>query len=194
MGLVEADVDEEGFSRILVGMVVEPTDGLVGQDLAGIAFDFPQGFAVADEIGGIVMGGDGIVASGDPVIVAVVTWIGSTGSFFKVVAEVPFSDVRGGIATGFEEFGDSGFFYPEVHLLGGGDPTVNPRPNRKPAGLEGCAGWGANSAGCIEVGKLDALGGEFVEVGSLVLGAAVAGEVAGTKVVSEHDDDVWLLG
>jgi hypothetical protein len=189
---VEADVEEKGFR--LVAVVVEPVDGFVHHDLAGVAFHLAQGLAIAHEVDGVAVRGGGVVARGQPMVVAVVAGVGPVARAVReVVAEMPFPHMGGGVSTRLEEFGHGGFLHPQVHVLGGGHPTVYSRPHGEASRLQGGPRGRAYGAGGVEVAELESLRGQFVEVGRLVLGAAVATEVARPKVIGEYEHDVGLI-
>ena len=97
--------------------VLEPAKRFVDNDLAGVAFQRSDGFAVADEVAGVVVGRFGVVPGGKPVIESV---FGGSGLFASVrrQAEMPFADVGGLVAVGFEELGDGGFTWEKVRPLG----------------------------------------------------------------------------
>ena len=175
-------------------MVVEPVDGFVHHDLAGVAFHFAQGFPVAHEVDGVAVRGGCVVARGQPMVVAVVAGVRPVARTVReVVAEVPLPHVGGGVPARLEEFGHGGFLHSQVHVLGGGHPAVHSRPHGEASRLQGGPRGRAYGAGGVEVAELEALRGQFVEVGRLVLGAAVATEVTRTKVVGEQEHDVGLV-
>ena len=58
------------------------------------------------------------------------------------------------------------------------------------AGEEGGARGGTDAAVGVGLGETDALGGEPVEVGRLVVAAAIAGEVGVAEVVGHDEEDV----
>ena len=68
MGLVEPEVDEEG--SVGVAFLVEPGNGFVNDDLAGVAFHGPDGFAVAQKVGGIFVTGMSPIDQAEPVVEA----------------------------------------------------------------------------------------------------------------------------
>ena len=66
MGFMEPDVEKEGLCRF--SMFIEPGDGFIDHDLAGVAFDLAHGFSIANEVDRILVAGLGVVAGGKPVI------------------------------------------------------------------------------------------------------------------------------
>ena len=52
---VEPEIDEEG--SVGGAFLVEPGNGFVNDDLAGVAFHGPDGFAVAQKVGGVFVTG-----------------------------------------------------------------------------------------------------------------------------------------
>ena len=106
MRFVKADVEEKRF--LLIAMLVEPFDGFIGNDLTGVTLDLSKCLAVADKIIWVV-GRLGVVARCQPMIVAVISRVGSRNVISKLVAEMPFANMCCRVAAGFEEFGDRGF-------------------------------------------------------------------------------------
>jgi len=118
---------------------------------------------------------------------------------------VPFADGGGGVVLGFEGFGESGEGFGEFlapvgrEEFGGGafvagDPVGDVGAGGALSGEEGGAGGGADRAGGEGAAEGHAFLGELVDVGCLVELAAGAGEVGGTHVIDEDDDEVEGLG
>jgi len=87
---------------------------------------------------------------------------------------VPFSNHSGLVACRLEKFGDG-------HLPGAQTIAVN-------SAHQGGPGWPA-TGGVIELGKAQAVLGQFVQVGRVDF-PAEASEVGKAHVVGENDDDV----
>jgi len=55
VGFIEPEVEKEGLAG--VAFLVKPVNGFVDDELAGVAFHGPDGFAVAQKVGGIFVTG-----------------------------------------------------------------------------------------------------------------------------------------
>ena len=78
-----------------IALVIEPGKGLVDDDLAGVAFHGPDGFAVAQKVGWIFVVGMCAVDEAEPVVEAVF----GGGGVLAIVgghAEMPFAEVSRG--------------------------------------------------------------------------------------------------
>ena len=114
MGFIEPEVEEEG--GVGVAFLVEPGNGFVNDDLAGVAFHWPDGFAVAQKVGGIFVTGMSPIDQAEPVVE---TMIGRGGIIAPVDrhAEVPLAKVSSGVAFVFQDFGESRFTPQQMHSV-----------------------------------------------------------------------------
>ena len=103
---MEPDVEKERLVRL--ALVVEPGDGFIRKDLAGVTFDLSNAFAVAIEVGGILVARTGVVVRGEPVVEAVIVERGFVATSERS-ADVPFAEMRGLIAVVLEMLGDGDF-------------------------------------------------------------------------------------
>ena len=62
------------------------------------------------------------------------------------------------------------------------------------AGQNTGTGWTAYLAGGIAAGKFNPLIGNAVDVGRLVKSRTLIGEVAGTEIVHQNKQYIWLIG
>ena len=121
-------------------------------------------------------------------------------------AEVPFAEHGGGVAGGFKGLGEDGDVEGEAgDVVGGAEGAglpveavdaadgVDAGAGAVLAAHEGGAG-GLAVLGVVVAGEFEALGGEFVDVRRLVVGAAEGAEVGIAEVVGHDEDDVVLGG
>jgi hypothetical protein len=106
------------------------------------------------------------------------------------VAQVPFSENRRRISPGFADAREVELFWVEANFRVGPQCALDADADVVTAGEQRRAGRGANGLGDVEIGELDSLLREAVDVGRGRALGAVAGEVAVAHVVDEHDDDV----
>ena len=189
VGLVEPEVEEEG--RVGVAFLVEPGNGFVNDELAGVTFHGPDGFAVAQKVGGIFVSGISPIDQAEPVVKAM---FGGSGIVLATVgghAEVPLAEVSGGVAFVFQDFGERRFAPKQMHSVtlftkdgidSGADVVA--------ASEEGGTGRRADRRPGMEVGEAHALGGQLVEDRGLDW-TTVTTNIAITKIVDEEGDDVW---
>ena len=151
MRFVKPDGEGEGFFGIANGF--HPLDGFACHDLSGVAFGFSNGFAIADEVVGIFVAGNGVVLRIHPVVEAVVTGLREPGDIkLGLGEEVPFSNVAGFVADALEEFGIGDFAGAQMGFVSSGEVTVDPVAIGGAAGEDGGAGRGADAAGGIALG------------------------------------------
>ena len=78
-------------------------------------------------------------------------------------------------------------------LEAGTDPVGHSDPVWIAAGLQGGAGRGTDGAGGVAVGEAEALGGEAVDGGGLVVVASLAGEIHPAHVVDQDDNHIGMV-
>ena len=135
------------------------------------------------------MAGQGVVLSAEPVIEAVVRGLRLFGQV-EAAVEMPFANVAGVVAGLFEEFRERDFVASQVHGREHGDPVVDAGPIGGPTGQQAGSGGAAVGRSGVATGQSQPTGGEAVDMRRLDGRAAVAGQVAITEVVAEHDHDV----
>lgn len=193
VGLVEPEVEEEG--SVGVAFLVEPGNGFVNDELAGVTFHGPDGFAVAQKVGGIFLTGMSSIDQAEPVVEAMFGRGGVVAIVYRHT-EMPFTKVSGAVAFVFQDFGKRRFALQEMHSVtlftkdgidSGADVVA--------ASEEGGTGRRADRRPGMEVGEAHAFSGQVVENGRLYR-AAIAAEVAVAKVVDKQSDDVrvFVLG
>ncbi len=188
---VETDEQEEWLVLVASRVVgwVEPIEGFVDDQLTGIAFQRSDGLAVADKVVGVAMAGQGVVLRAEPVIEAVIRGLRLFGQV-EAAVEMPFANVAGVVAGLLEEFRERDFVASQVHGREQGDPVVDAGPIGGPAGQQAGSGGAAVGRSGVAAGQSQATGGEAVDMRRLDGRAAVAGQVAITEVVAQHDHDV----
>ena len=112
MRFIEPEIEEEGF--VAVALLIDPGEGFVDHDLAGITFHLSHTFAIAQEVGRVFVASARAVDDAEPVVESM---IGGSGiiAILDRHAEVPLAKVSSGIAVFLEHFGDGGFALQEVH-------------------------------------------------------------------------------
>ncbi|MEN9633397.1 MAG: hypothetical protein RL077_1801 [Verrucomicrobiota bacterium] len=123
------------------------------------------------------------------------------GGSVGVVAEMPFADVRGGVAGGAKRACDVGHagLQPVAHAARGvrrlgGIVAVDAVARRNLPGEKTAAAGRADGSGDIKLGEQRAIGGEPVEVGRLGEGVTVAAQIAPAEIVGEDEEDVGPSG
>ena len=182
VGFVEPEIEKEGF--IDIALLIEPSEGLVDNDLAGIAFDLADALSVAHEVGRVLVTGARAIDDAEPVVEAMI----GGSRIFAILdghTEVPLSEVSGGVTVFLEHFGDGRFALQEMHavkaLVEDGVDTG--------ARIEAtCEISSARGRACrsprVEIGEAHASGGQFIENGSLHR-TAVTSKVPVTEIVDK---------
>ncbi len=120
-----------------------------------------------------------------------------------ILAEVPLAEEGGGVTGGLEGLRERDLLErqpchvvhrPErsalpVEAIDVAD-RVHPGPRPVLTAHEGGPGWLAIGPAGVAAGEADALGGEPVDAGTLIVPAAVAGQVGITQIVGQDKDDV----
>ena len=65
MGLIEPEVEEEG--SVVVAFFIEPGNGFVNDDLAGVAFYLSHAFTIAQKLGWVLVAGARAVDEAKPI-------------------------------------------------------------------------------------------------------------------------------
>lgn len=179
----EGEVSEEGGVLMIVFVFVEKLDGAVGEFGGGVEiaafFDGRESFVI--EVVGL--GGE------ETALIFEVVGTVEAGGDGRAV-EVPFTDMVGAVAGGFEVGGGEGrpggaFSFFGAFLSFDGVAT---NLLRVVAAEDGGAG-GPATCGVVEIGEAEAVLGEGVEVGSFDLGA-IAAEVGVAEIIGEDEEDI----
>ncbi len=190
VGFIEPEIKEEGF--VAVALLIDPGEGFVNDDLAGIAFHRPHAFAIAQEVGWVLVTLSRAVDDAEPVVEAMI----GRGGILAILnghAEVPLAKVSRGVTVFLEHFGDGCFARQEVHPVkafveDGIDSGAMVVAAREKSGSRGRAGRGSR----VKVGEAHATGGQLVEDGRLDR-TVVAADVAVAKIVDVERDDIRRL-
>lgn len=202
MDIVVREVDEEGVGLV----IVEDIEGAVGE-FVGEVFAF-GGEGEVELVGQeVTAGGRSPLSAGDVEVEAVMLGVVGfdDGFVFGAWGEMPFAEVGGFVAVGFEDFSEGGVVWLEAlgpvgdedRCVGdvlAGDEVGDVGSTGVLSGHHGGACGGADGAGGVGVGELDALRGERVDVGCLVEVGAEGASVGPAPVVDEEDDEVLFLG
>ena len=70
VGFVEPEVEKEGLAG--VALFIEPGEGLIDDDLAGVAFHLSHAFAIAQKLGRVLVAGARAVDEAEPVVEAMI--------------------------------------------------------------------------------------------------------------------------
>ncbi len=175
VGFIEPEVEKEGLAGVT--FLVEPVNGFVDDELARVAFHGPDGFAVAQKVGGIFVTGISPIDQAEPVVEAMFgrRW------FVAIVyrhTEMTFTKVSGAVALVLQDFGKSRFAPKQMHSVTlfieyGIDSGANVVAAGEKCGTRRGTDWSPG----MEVGEAHAFGGQLVEDRGLH-GAAVASDVA----------------
>ena len=98
VGLVEPEIDKEGF--FVVVLFIEPGEGFIDDDLAGVAFHLSNAFAIAQKLGWVPVAGARAVDEAEPVVEAMIGGGGVIAIVYRHT-EVPFAKVSGAVAFSF---------------------------------------------------------------------------------------------
>ena len=188
VGLVEPEVEEEG--SVGVAFLVEPGNGFVDDELAGVAFHGPDGFAVAQKVGGIFVTGMSPIDQTEPVVEAMFGRGGVVAIVYRHT-EMPFTKVSGGVAFVFQDFGERRFAPKQMHSVtlfteDGIDSGADVVAASEKGGTRRRADWRPG----VEVGEAHAIGSQLVENRGLDW-TTVTTNIAVTEVVDEEGDDIW---
>ena len=94
MWLMKTHIEEEGFGLLTSS---KPALRLISHEVCGVAGQFADRSAVADEVVGIVMVRVGVVLRGEPVIETVIVGLRLSG-LVEFSVHVPFAYMAGGVA------------------------------------------------------------------------------------------------
>ena len=182
VGLVEPEGDEEG--SVGVAFLIEPVNGFVDDELAGVAFHGPDGFAVAQKVGGIFVTGMSPIDQAEPVVEAMFGRRGVVAIVYRHT-EMPFAKVSGAVAFVFQDFGERRFAPKQMHSVTlFTEDGIDSGADVVAAGEEGGTRRGTDRSPGMEVGEAHAFGGQLVEDRGLH-GAAVTADVAVPQVVDK---------
>ncbi len=190
VGFIEPEIEEEGF--LVVSLLIKPGKSFVDHDLAGITFHLSHAFAIAQEVGRVLVTATRAVDDAEPVVKAV---IGRSGVFAILDghAEVPLAKVSGGVTVFFEHFGDGRFALLEMHPV---KTFVEDRVDSGATVLasrqKGSPRRGTGRGARVEVGEAHATSSQLVDNRGLD-GTVVAADVAVAKIVDVERDDIRRL-
>ena len=114
VGLIEPEVEKEGLA--CVTFLIEPVNGFVDDELARVAFHGPDGFAVAQKVGGIFVSRISPIDQAEPVVEAMFGRRGVVAIVYRH-PEMPFTKVSGTVALVLQDFGESRFAPKEMHSV-----------------------------------------------------------------------------
>ena len=171
-GLV-AEVEEEG---LLAAPVLEPLDGLVGEDVGVVALELlaaPVDVELWIEVGALALEANPVVEAGS--------------GFVVVVAHVPFADEGGAVAVLLEVLGEEDGALGNRALVVDHAMVVHVL-----AGQDGGAARGAEGSGDEGVGEVGAFPRETVEGGSFqpLGGVLMKSHEVEAVIVAEDEHDV----
>ena len=190
VGFVEPEVDEE--RSVGVAFLVEPVNGFVDDELAGVAFHGPDGFAIAQKVGGIFVAGMRAVDEAEPVVKAMFGRRGVVAIVYRHT-EMPFTKVSGAVALVFQDFGERRFTPKQMHSVTlFTEDGIDSGADVVAAGEEGGTRRGTDWSPRMEVGKTHAAGSQLVEDGGPD-GTAIAANVPVTKIVDQQGDHIGTL-
>ena len=186
---IEPNIDE----KWCVGsMFVDPVNGFIDNELAGVTFHGPNGFTVAQKVGGIFVTRISTIDQAEPVVESM---IGRGGIAAPVNrhAEMPLAKVSGTVAFTFQDFGERRFTPKEMHFVtlftedgidSGADVVTASEKSGTGRRADRCPG--------MEISEAHAFGSQRVENRCLD-GTPVTANVAVTEVVNEERDDIGQL-
>ena len=190
MRFIEPEIQKKGF--VAVTLLIDPGKRFVDHDLAGITFHLSHAFAIAQEVGRVLVTAPRAVDDAEPIVKAV---IGGSGivAILHGHAEVPLAKVSGGIAIFLKHLGDRLFALQKMHPVKAfvedrvDSSAMVVAPRQKSSPRRG-TGWGAR----VEVGETHAPSSQLVENWCLD-GTVVAADVAVAKIVDVERDDIGTL-
>ena len=160
VGFVEPEIEKEGF--VGVTLFIEPGEGLVDDDLAGVAFHRANRFTVTQKVGRVLVAGVRAVDEAEPVVEAMIAGAGIV-AIVDGHAEMPLAEVRGGVAVLLEHLRDGRFALQKVHLVKTlGDDGIDSGTIVVAARKEGGARRGAARRSRVKICETHALGGQLV--------------------------------
>ena len=174
VGFVEPKIEKEGL--VGVALFIEPGEGLIDDDLAGVAFYLSHAFTITKKLGWILVAGARAVDEPEPIVE---TMIGRGGVVAIVYrhTQVPLAEVGGGVAVFLKHFGDGRFAPQQMHLVKPfGDDGINSGAIVVAAREKGGARRGTGRRSGVEISEAHPTGGQLVENGRLD-GAAIAADV-----------------
>ena len=187
---VEPEIEKEG--SLGVAFFIKPGEGLVDDDLAGVAFHHADAFSIADKVGRVFVTWARAVDEAEPIVEAM---IGGGGVVAIVYGhtEVPLAEVGGGVAVFLEHFGDGRFALQQVHLVKPfGDDGIDSSAIVVAARKEGGSRRGTGRSARVEIGEAHTPRGQAVENWSLNR-PPVTTEVTIPQVVNEQGYDIWMF-
>ncbi len=184
---IEPDVDE----KWCVGsMFVDPVNGFIDNELAGVTFHGPNGFTVAQKVGGIFVTRMSTIDQAEPVVESM---IGRGGIAAPVNrhAEMPLAKVSGAEAFAFQDLGECRFTPKEMHFVTlFTEDGIDSGADVVTASEKSGTGRRADRRPGVEVGEPYAFGSQPIEYRCLD-GTPVTANVAVAEIVNEESDDIW---
>ena len=110
---IEPNIDEKWCVR---ANFVDPVNGFIDNELAGVAFHGSNGFTVAQKVGGIFMTGMRSIDEAEPVVESMIRRGGVIAPVNRH-AEVPLSKVSGTVAFISQDFSKCRFTPKEMHFV-----------------------------------------------------------------------------
>lgn len=188
MGIVVGKVEEEGF--LCLAALADDFVGAIGVEFSELVEwgPFMDKFVVVVKLGSVAEVAGHAVVGLETLL---------PGEELGFGAEVPFPDHVGGIVLSEELLGEGNFIGVEAEEPVGSavwvDAHVETRALGVSASEEGCTGGGTDGSARVEVGELETLFGELVDVGCFNGLGAETGDVGVAEVISEDEDDVGLV-
>ena len=186
---IEPDVDE----KWCVGsMFVDPVNGFIDNELAGVTFHGPNGFTVAQKVGGIFVTRMSTIDQAEPVVKSMLGRRGVVAIVYRH-AEMPLAKVSGTVSFFFQDFSKCRFTPKEMHFVTlFTEDGIDPGADVVAAGEKGGTRRGADWCSGMKVGEANALGSQLVE-NRCIDWTPVTANVAVAEIVDEQGDDVGLL-
>ena len=103
MRFIEPEIQIEGF--VAVTLLIDPGKSFVDHDLAGITFHLSHTFAIAQEVGRVLVTAPRAVDDAEPIVKAMIGGCRIIAILDRH-AEMPLAKVSSGIAVFLEHFGD----------------------------------------------------------------------------------------
>ena len=193
---VVGEVEEEGLGVALAGVRGEVVVGPIGEEIGGVALGLDR-FSVEAHVVLLVAAVVVIVVHHVAEEAVEVVESAGVGVLRGLQSEVPFADRGGGVALRLEHLREHGGGAREeapVFCGLGPDDSGDADEIGVASGKKGGAGGGAHGAVGVEFGEAHPIGHEGVEVRTLEIGRAVAGEVAVAEIIDDNEEDVGPFG
>ena len=175
-----------------VGPLVQPPHRVGGDEIAGVAVQFADRLAVADEVRRVPVRGGGVVLRGEPPPEPVVARL-RLGGRVELAVEVPLAEVPAVVPGGVQHARQRGLRRSQVDGGAFGNPVVHARPPRRPAGQQAGPARRADRRRRVELREPHALRRQPVDAGGLDDGVPVTAEVSVPEVVAEDEQDVRAI-